>query len=106
MGVKSTSPCTWMKHLADLLRNRVNSQQYPSIYEDWRPKIVEDTEKSEVRRVLQDNKVLGSSLGTRVAAAPGPAPTWSVTGFLGESRVNGSLPCQSRLSSTRRDLVA
>ena len=28
------------------LRNRVNSQGYPSIYEDWRPKIVEDIEKS------------------------------------------------------------
>ena len=30
------------KHLADLLRNRVNRQWCPSIYEDWRPKFVED----------------------------------------------------------------
>ena len=34
-----------MKCLADL-RNRANSQQYSSIYEDQRPKIVEDIEKS------------------------------------------------------------
>ena len=47
MGAESTSPCTWVKHLANLLRNRANSQQYPSIYEDWRPKIVEDIEKSD-----------------------------------------------------------
>ena len=34
-----------VKRLADL-RNRANSQQYSSIYEDQRPKIVEDIEKS------------------------------------------------------------
>ena len=33
------------KCLADL-RNRVNSQQYSTIYEDWRPKI-EDIERSD-----------------------------------------------------------
>ena len=44
---ESTSPCARVKHLADLLRNRVESQQYPSIYEDWSPKIVEDIEKSD-----------------------------------------------------------
>ena len=47
MGVESTFPYTWMKHLADLLRNKVNSQQYPSIYEDRRPKSIEDTEKTD-----------------------------------------------------------
>ena len=46
MGAESTSPCAWVKHLADLLKNRVNSQWYSSIYENWRPKIVEDIEKS------------------------------------------------------------
>ena len=35
-----------VKCLADL-RNRANSQQYSSIYEDQRPKIVEDIEKSD-----------------------------------------------------------
>ena len=47
MGEESTSPCTQAEHLADLLRNRVNSQQYSRIYEDWRPKIVKDIEKSD-----------------------------------------------------------
>ena len=37
------------KHLADL-RNRVNSQWYSSIYEDWRPEIVEDIEKSDDKK--------------------------------------------------------
>ena len=31
-------PSMPMKYLADM-RSRVNSQQYSSIYEDWRPKI-------------------------------------------------------------------
>ena len=39
-------PWARVKHLADLLRTRANSQGYSSIYEDWRPKIVEDIEKS------------------------------------------------------------
>ena len=47
VGAESISPCARVKHLADLLRSRVNSQQYPSIYEDWRPKIVEDIEKTD-----------------------------------------------------------
>ena len=46
-GAEFTSPCAWVKHLPNLLRNRVNSQRYPSIYKDWRPKIVEDIEKSD-----------------------------------------------------------
>ena len=51
MGVESTSPSTWVKPLADLLRNRANSQWYSSIYEDWRPKIVEDIEKSDCETI-------------------------------------------------------
>ena len=47
MGVESTSLCAREKHLGDLLRNGANSQRYSSIYEDWTPKIVEDTEKSD-----------------------------------------------------------
>ena len=39
-----------VKHLADLLRNRANSQWYSSIYEDQRPKIVEDIEKSDGKK--------------------------------------------------------
>ena len=47
VGVESTAPCTWVKHLADLLRNKANSQQYPSVYEDRRPKSIEHTEKTD-----------------------------------------------------------
>ena len=43
--MEPSSPCAKLEHLADLLRNRVNSQQNPSLYEVWRPKIVEDIEK-------------------------------------------------------------
>ena len=39
------------------LRNRDNSQKYPSTYEHWRPKIVEDTEKSDGKESASDNKV-------------------------------------------------
>ena len=42
-----TSHSTWVKHLADLLRNRENSQRHSLVYEDWRPKIVEDIEISD-----------------------------------------------------------
>ena len=46
---RSPLPPPWarVKHLAALLRNRENGQQYSSIHEDWGPKIVEDTEKSD-----------------------------------------------------------
>ena len=47
MGVESISPCTQVKHPDDLLRNSVNNQWHPSIYEDRRPKIVEDIKKSD-----------------------------------------------------------
>ena len=39
-------PLAPVKRLADL-RNKVNSQLYSIIYEDQRPKIVEDIEKSD-----------------------------------------------------------
>ena len=41
-------------------------------------------------------KVLGTSAGTRVAAAPDLEPAGSAAGFMGESQINGSLPCQKR----------
>ena len=43
-----SSPCAQLEHLPDLLRNRVNIQQNPSLYEVWRPKIIEDIEKQMV----------------------------------------------------------
>ena len=45
--MESTCPHAWVEYLVDLLRNRTNSRWYPSIYEDWKPKIVEDIEKSD-----------------------------------------------------------
>ena len=45
VGTESTSPCTQVKDLANLLRNKANSQQYPSVYEDRRPKSINDIEK-------------------------------------------------------------
>ena len=42
-------PSAPVKYLAHL-RNRVNSQRYSSIYEDQRPKIVEDIEKSDGKK--------------------------------------------------------
>ena len=65
MGAESTSPCTWVKHLANLLRNRVKSQQYPSINEVWRPKIVGEIEKS-------DEQV--EAVNTRTPAGRGNPP--------------------------------
>ena len=46
-GVHFPSPP--VKRLADL-RNRAKSQWYSSIYEDRRPKIVEDTERSDGKK--------------------------------------------------------
>ena len=48
-GSRVHFPSAPVKCLADL-RNRVNSQRYSSIYEDQRPKIVEDIEKSDSKK--------------------------------------------------------
>ena len=85
MGAESTSPWAQVKHLDDL-RNKVNSQLYSSIYEDWRPKIERTVKNQTVKRVLQDNKVPGTSMGTREAEAPGLEPSGSAARFLGESQ--------------------
>ena len=54
-----------------------------------------------VRRVLQDNKVLGTSAGTREAEASGPEPTGSAAIFLGE-RPGASLDLNRRNFSKRK----
>ena len=92
VGAESTSPCTWVKHLANLLRNKVNSQQHPSVYEDRRPKIIEDTEKTEGKGTASGQKGPWDQHGTRATAAPGLVLARPATGMLGEIRVNGSLP--------------
>ena len=51
MGAESTPPCTQVKHLADLLRNKANIHLYHSIYEDRRSKSVEDAEKPDSKGI-------------------------------------------------------
>ena len=59
VGVEPSSPCAQMEHLANLLRNRVNTQWNPSLYEVQRPKIAEDIEKQMVRRLRWGGKIPG-----------------------------------------------
>ena len=66
MGAEPISSCSQVEHIADLLRNRVNSQHYPNTYEDWRPKVVEDIEKSD--------KYVGP-VNIRIPAGKGTPPT-------------------------------
>ena len=90
VGVEPSSPCVQLECLANLLRNRVNSQRHPNLYEVWRQKIAEDIKKQTVRRLCWDGKVPGICAGTRDAAplaqrplqdtarrvrAPAPSPT-------------------------------
>ena len=56
VGAESTSLCTWVKHLPNLLRNKANSQKHPSIYEDRRPKSTEDTENTEGKGIASGQK--------------------------------------------------
>ena len=56
-----------------------------------------------VRRVLQDNKVPGTSAGTRAAAGPSLAPTGSAARFLRESQVGlCEGPCRADWFSKRK----
>ena len=82
-GSRVHFPSTPVKYLADL-RSRANSQQYSSIYKDWRPKI-EELKDQTVRRVFKDNKVPGTSAGTRGAEAFGQG-AGSAARFLGDSQ--------------------
>ena len=97
METESISPCTRVKHLADLLRNKANNQQYPSVYEDRRPKSIEDTEKTDGKGIASGQKGPWDQRGDQGDCSPRPAPAGPAAGLLGESRVNGSLPCQTRL---------
>ena len=97
VGAESTSPCTWMKHLPNLLRNKANSQQYPSIYEDRRPKSIEDTVKTHGKGIASGQKCPWDHLRDQGNCSPRSAPAGPAAGLLEERRVNGSLPCQTRL---------
>ena len=85
-----------MKHLGDLLWNKVNSQLYPSVYEDMRPKSIEDTEKTDSKGIASGQKGPLDQCGYQGYCSPRPAPARTAAGLLGENSVNGSLPCQTR----------
>ena len=85
-----------MKHLANLLRNKANSQQYPSIYEDRRPKSIEDTEKTDSKGIASGQKGPWDQHGDQDDCSPRPAPTV----------LTAPSPAKQGLSSIERDLVA
>ena len=96
MGAELTSPCTWVKHLPILLRNKANSQKQPSVYKDERPKSTEDTEKTEGKGIASGQKGPWDQRGDQGSCSPRPSRAGPAAGLLGESRVNGSVPCQTR----------
>ena len=69
-------------------------------------KVQSTLRKQKVRGLLQDEKVPGTSMGTRAAAAPGPPlpgplqDSWERAGLMAPS------PAKQGLSNTVRDLVA
>ena len=85
-----------MKHLPILLRNKANSQKQLSVYEDRRPKSIEDTEKTEGKGTASGQKGPWDQLPDQGGYSSRPAPAGPASGLLGESRVNGPLPCQTR----------
>ena len=74
VGVEPSSPCAQLEHLVNLLSNRVNRQWNHSLYEVWRPKIVEDPKKQTVSRLHWDGNVPGVCAGTEGTVAPSRAP--------------------------------
>ena len=101
MGEESTSLCTWVKHLPHLLRNKANSQKQPSIYEDRKPKSTEDTEKTEGKGIASGQKGPWDQHGDQGGRSLRPATVGPAAGLLGQSWVNGPLPCQTRLEQHR-----
>ena len=77
MGAEFTSPCTQVKHLANLLRSKANSQQYPSVYEDKRPKNIEDTEKTDGKGIASGQKGPWDQLGDQGDCSPRPGTCWA-----------------------------
>ena len=104
MGVEASSPCAQLEDLADLLRNRVNNQLNPSLYEVWRQKIAEDNEEQTVRRVHWDSKVPGICIGTKATGAL-PGACCRIQGGELDHQLP-PLPEQGGQPSTRRNLDA
>ena len=70
-----------------------NSQQHPGVYKYRRPKSIEDTEKTDGKGIASGQKGPWDQSGDQGDCSPRPAPAGPATGLLGESQVNGSLPC-------------
>ena len=85
MGAESTSLCTWVKHIANLLRNKANSQQCPRVYEDRRPKSIEDTEKTDSKGIASGQKGPWNQHGDQGNCSPRPVPAGPDPGLLGNS---------------------
>ena len=106
MGAELTSPCTWVKHLPTLLRNKANSQKQTSVYEDRRPKSTEDTEKTESKGISSgqkgpwDERGDKGSCSLRAAHMGRPQDSWERAGLMAPS------PAKQGPSNTVRDLVA
>ena len=52
VGAESTCSCTQLRHLDDLLKNKLNIQWNLSWYEDWKPRNRESTSQQAVRRLF------------------------------------------------------
>ena len=83
MGVESTSPFAQVGHLADLLKNRVNSQRYPGIYKDWKPKTVEDIEKSDGKESASGELGPWDQCRNQDSCSPRPSTCWVCHRILG-----------------------
>ena len=106
MGAELTSPCTWVKHLPTLLRNKANSQKQPSFYEDKRPKSTEDTEKTEGKGIASRQKGPWDQCGDQGSCSPRPAHVGPATGLLGETPLTAPSAAKQGLRNTVRDQVA
>ena len=79
----------------------MNSQQHPSVYEDRKPKSIEDTEKTDGKGIASGQKGTWDQRWEQGNCSPRPTPARPARGLLGESQVNDSLPYQTRLEQHR-----
>ena len=105
VGAEPSSPCAQLEHLADLLRNTVNSQQSPTLYEVCRSKIAEDIEKQTVMSLCWAGKVPGICAGTLGHCGPWSTACHRILGVELEHQLP-PLPEQGGQPGNRRDLDA
>ena len=83
------------------MRNKGNSQQYPSLYEGRRPKSIEDTEKTDRKGIALGQKGRWDQHGEQGNCSPRPLPSRTALILLEERPANDSLPCQTKLEQHR-----